>query len=143
FFSSRRRHTRSKRDWSSDGCSSDLVVLRKPRLFLLGALPALITSLLFLAAFVALLLNLLELVAWVTPFAEGWRGVWRELLRGALAVVLPASAILVMVVAFTTVTLALGSPIYDKIDDLGEEELGSEPEAAHETLRAPVVRSPR
>src|SRR6266513_3920482 len=26
FFSSRRRHTRSKRDWSSDVCSSDLVV---------------------------------------------------------------------------------------------------------------------
>src|SRR5699024_11445640 len=25
FFSSRRRHTRSKRDWSSDVCSSDLV----------------------------------------------------------------------------------------------------------------------
>src|SRR5699024_7285742 len=29
FFSSRRRHTRSKRDWSSDVCSSDLVVTRK------------------------------------------------------------------------------------------------------------------
>src|SRR5699024_11740334 len=27
FFSSRRRHTRSKRDWSSDVCSSDLVSL--------------------------------------------------------------------------------------------------------------------
>src|SRR5699024_12101974 len=26
FLSSRRRHTRSKRDWSSDVCSSDLVV---------------------------------------------------------------------------------------------------------------------
>src|SRR5699024_11520605 len=28
FFSSRRRHTRSKRDWSSDVCSSDLYVRR-------------------------------------------------------------------------------------------------------------------
>src|SRR5699024_11941984 len=27
FFSSRRRHTRSKRDWSSDVCSSDLLFL--------------------------------------------------------------------------------------------------------------------
>src|SRR5699024_12068558 len=26
FFSSRRRHTRSKRDWSSDVCSSDLSI---------------------------------------------------------------------------------------------------------------------
>src|SRR5699024_11626113 len=30
FFSSRRRHTRSKRDWSSDVCSSDLVKLVNP-----------------------------------------------------------------------------------------------------------------
>src|SRR5699024_11738625 len=29
FFSSRRRHTRSKRDWSSDVCSSDLTQERK------------------------------------------------------------------------------------------------------------------
>src|SRR5215813_15252665 len=29
FFSSRRRHTRCGRDWSSDVCSSDLAVLRK------------------------------------------------------------------------------------------------------------------
>src|SRR5207249_7052569 len=27
FFSSRRRHTRSKRDWSSDVCSSDLMTI--------------------------------------------------------------------------------------------------------------------
>src|SRR5699024_11863655 len=29
FFSSRRRHTRSKRDWSSDVCSSDLAEARQ------------------------------------------------------------------------------------------------------------------
>src|SRR5207249_9503165 len=28
FFSSRRRHTRSKRDWSSDVCSSDLILFQ-------------------------------------------------------------------------------------------------------------------
>src|SRR6266704_4430152 len=32
FFSSRRRHTRSKRDWSSDVCSSDLSLAENPRL---------------------------------------------------------------------------------------------------------------
>src|SRR5690606_40506743 len=31
FFSSRRRHTRFSRDWSSDVCSSDLVKLPSPR----------------------------------------------------------------------------------------------------------------
>src|SRR5207249_5042337 len=30
FFSSRRRHTRSKRDWSSDVCSSDLSLQYQP-----------------------------------------------------------------------------------------------------------------
>src|SRR5699024_11614897 len=30
FFSSRRRHTRSKRDWSSDVCSSDLAPVAPP-----------------------------------------------------------------------------------------------------------------
>src|SRR5699024_11624535 len=30
FFSSRRRHTRSKRDWSSDVCSSDLGSVSQP-----------------------------------------------------------------------------------------------------------------
>src|SRR5699024_11356967 len=29
FFSSRRRHTRSKRDWSSDVCSSDLTDVKR------------------------------------------------------------------------------------------------------------------
>src|SRR5699024_11532942 len=32
FFSSRRRHTRSKRDWSSDVCSSDLHRAQRLRL---------------------------------------------------------------------------------------------------------------
>lgn len=118
-------------------------MLRKPRLFLLGALPALLTSLLFLAAFITLAVNVLDLVAWATPFTEGWEEVWRELLRGALAVALLAGAILVMVVAFTTVTLAVGSPIYDKIGELVEKELGGAPEGPEESLPASVMRSIR
>src|SRR5690606_40077203 len=33
FFSSRRRHTRFSRDWSSDVCSSDLTIARKFGIF--------------------------------------------------------------------------------------------------------------
>src|SRR5699024_11611542 len=40
FFSSRRRHTRSKRDWSSDVCSSDLLLTAITRGFLLAILAA-------------------------------------------------------------------------------------------------------
>src|SRR5690606_41054637 len=34
FFSSRRRHTRFSRDWSSDVCSSDLLMLQRPNLYI-------------------------------------------------------------------------------------------------------------
>ncbi len=37
FFSSRQRHTRLRRDWSSDGCSSDLTPLWRLAGFALGA----------------------------------------------------------------------------------------------------------
>src|SRR5699024_11753010 len=39
FFSSRRRHTRSKRDWSSDVCSSDLSVVDGYQGHMIGAGP--------------------------------------------------------------------------------------------------------
>src|SRR5699024_5853015 len=38
FFSSRRRHTRSKRDWSSDVCSSDLARPRDGRVVIGGGI---------------------------------------------------------------------------------------------------------
>src|SRR5699024_12055339 len=41
FFSSRRRHTRSKRDWSSDVCSSDLQAQLLPALRAHEGVPAL------------------------------------------------------------------------------------------------------
>src|SRR5439155_5013978 len=40
FFSSRRRHTRWPRDWSSDVCSSDLSTSRRPRRSSRGPPPA-------------------------------------------------------------------------------------------------------
>src|SRR2546422_8450314 len=41
FFSSRRRHTRCSRDWSSDVCSSDLKAKRAPRVRRLLVKPSL------------------------------------------------------------------------------------------------------
>lgn len=119
------------------------VLLRKPRLFLLGMVPAVITSLIFVTALVVLVFNVLDLVAWATPFAEGWDTVWQGLLRGALAVGLVAGAVLLMVVAFTTVTLALGSPVYDKVGELVEQELGDAPQAPDESIVTSATRSVR
>src|SRR5207247_7863705 len=41
FFTSRRRHTRSTRDWSSDVCSSDLATAQRDPLFKTEILPVL------------------------------------------------------------------------------------------------------
>src|SRR5690606_39726717 len=54
FFSSRRRHTRFSRDWSSDVCSSDLPFLRRqarraPRLVFAVALVAVLGAVYFVA----------------------------------------------------------------------------------------------
>ncbi|MFI6577085.1 EI24 domain-containing protein [Nocardiopsis sp. NPDC050513] len=119
------------------------MMVRSPRLFVLGALPPLFTSLVFLALFVTLLVNVSDLAAWATPFSEGWEPVWRNVLRGAVAVALSVGAVLVMVVTFTTVTLTLGAPIYDKITELVEEQLGNAPEGSDETLTASVLRAIR
>ncbi|GAB2498443.1 EI24 domain-containing protein [Nocardiopsis aegyptia] len=120
-----------------------VLLLRKPRLFLLGAVPPLITSLLFLALFVALVLNVEDFATWATPFSEGWDPVWRGLVRGAVAVGTVVGSVLLMVVTFTTITLTLGSPIYDKIGELVEKELGNAPEPHEEPLAASIARAIR
>ncbi|MBB6120342.1 EI24 domain-containing protein [Nocardiopsis algeriensis] len=119
------------------------LLVRRPRLFLLGALPALVTSLLFLAVIVVLIVNLTDLAAWATPFADGWDPVWQGLVRGAVAVAAVVVTVLLMVVAFTTVTLALGSPIYDLIGEQVEKELGNAPEEFDEPLWSSAVRAVR
>ncbi|WP_159941892.1 MULTISPECIES: EI24 domain-containing protein [unclassified Nocardiopsis] len=119
------------------------LLMRRPRLFLLGALPALITSLLFLALFVLLVVNLSGLAEWATPFADDWDPLWQGLVRGGLSLAALVGAVLLMVVTFTTVTLTLGSPIYDKITELVEQELGNAPEGPEEPLMASVWRAVR
>lgn len=119
------------------------VVVRRPRLFLLGALPALITSVLFVAALITLVLNIDPIITWASPFAQDWEPLWRGLLRAALGVALVGGALLLMIVAFTTVTLAIGSPVYGKIAELVEEELGRAPAEADDPLPASIVRGLR
>src|SRR5690625_6615770 len=54
FFSSRRRHTRWPRDWSSDVCSSDLNIAIEAQL-LAGAFLAAIAASFFTSAYVGLI----------------------------------------------------------------------------------------
>ncbi|KII00092.1 membrane protein [Streptomonospora alba] len=119
------------------------MVIRRPRLFLLGIVPPLITSLLFVAALVLLLFNVEDLTVWLTPFAEEWAPGMQTTVRVLAGVLLVAAAVLVMVVAFTGLTLALGAPLYDKIAEMVEDELGDAPPEADDSVTASVVRSVR
>src|SRR6266496_5544651 len=75
FFSSRRRHTRSLRDWSSDVCSSDLLeqlgLRRMVALSLLGVIS---------------LTNALLLVALIGSLVEGKETICAQLLLKAVTV---------------------------------------------------------
>ena len=111
------------------------LIARRPRLFLLGAIPPAITSVIFTGLIIALISQLDPVVDWLTPFADGWaRGVAttiRVLVGGALL----AGAVLVMVISFTTLTLALGSPLYDKLSESVEREFGEVPEFEEKVAR--------
>lgn len=119
------------------------IILRRPKLFLLGALPPLVTSILFATALVALLLSVSDLVTWLTPFASGWDTAWSATLRIALGVAVVAGSVFVMVVAFSGVTLALGAPLYDKIAEDVEQELGNAPPESEEGVIGSALRSVR
>lgn len=104
------------------------MVVSRRRLFLLGALPPLITSVIFLALLITMISNLDRIIP---GYAD-----WIRVLIGIGAI---GGSILIMVLVFTAVTLAIGSPAYEKIAELVEAELGDDPEEIEE----PVVRSIR
>jgi CysZ protein len=104
------------------------LIARRPRLFGLGAIPPTITSLVFLGILAAVFTQLEPVVAWLTPFADPWSSETRVVIRVLVGVALVAGLVLVMVVTFTTLTLTIGSPIYDKLSEAVEREFGSVPE---------------
>ena len=100
------------------------LMLRQRRLFLLGALPPLITSALYLALLIFLSLRAEAIAGWLSPFAEDWPAATRAAFRLLLGITTFDLAVLVLVIPFTALTLAIGSPLYDKISEAVERELG-------------------
>lgn len=111
------------------------IVVRSPRLLLLGALPAVLTTLLLLAALIALLFLADDLVAWATPFADDWSSGTRSLVRVALAVALVAGCAVLAVLAFAALTLLIGGPFYERIGERVDEALGAVDRVEEPALR--------
>ena len=95
-----------------------------PRIMLMGALPALIVTAVYITGIVLLASNLDGLAANVTPFADDWDPTTRTVVRAVASLALLAAALLVFVYTFTTITLAVGSPFYERISREVEARLG-------------------
>jgi CysZ protein len=100
------------------------LIVRTPKLLLLGALPALISTVLQLAALGALLYFSGDLVSWMTPFAHSWPHFWRGALRVVLGIALVGGAALLCAVSFIALTLLIGGPFYERIAEEAEQRLG-------------------
>jgi CysZ protein len=100
------------------------ILLRQPRLLLLGALPAVLTALLLLGGMVALVYWIDDLAALVTPFADDWAEGWRSAVRVAAGVALVGVALVVGMISFSALTLAIGGPFYELIAEKVEDGLG-------------------
>ena len=118
------------------------LIARRPRLFGLGAIPPLITSLVFTAVLVVVVLQLDGLVRAMTPFADDWEPGLARTTRTLSGIALLGGLVLIMVISFTTLTLALGSPLYDKLSESIEREFGEVPKL-DEPARVGVVRAVR
>ncbi len=86
-----------------------------PKLMVLGMLPALIVGSVVVAGIVALAANVEGLAEWATPFASRWDEPWRTGIRVITGLSLLSGAVLLVVYTFTTATLIIGDPFYERI----------------------------
>ena len=115
-------------------------VLRRRRIFLLGALPPLITSVIFLALLITLIGNLRRLIPVIAGFSDGWAGWLQVIMEVAIGIGLVGGSILIMVLVFTAVTLAIGAPAYEKIAELVDREFGELDEQPGESVPGAIRR---
>lgn len=100
------------------------IILRSPKLLILGAVPALISSVLLIALLGTLLYFSADVTAALTPFADGWSPGWRGALRVVLGVALFGAAAMLGSLSFIAITLLIGGPFYEHIAEKAEEQLG-------------------
>ncbi|HEY5981476.1 MAG TPA: EI24 domain-containing protein [Microlunatus sp.] len=96
---------------------------QRPRLFWLGAVPPLIMSVLFAVLFVLLVTRLGWISDAITPFADGWAEAARTAIRVLAGAGVLGVTLLVMIISFSTLTMAFGAPVYDKISEAVDAEL--------------------
>ncbi|MDN5761059.1 MAG: EI24 domain-containing protein [Microlunatus sp.] len=105
------------------------LLAQRPRLFWLGAVPPLIMSVVFVIGLVVLITQLGTITNAITPFADAWSPTVASVIRALAGVGILGVTVLVMIISFSTLTMAFGAPIYDKISEAVDAELtGQQPE---------------
>jgi CysZ protein len=102
---------------------------RAPGLMLFGLLPAVITFVLLVVGFGLLIYFIDDVSADVTWFANGWTPTERSFIHVIAGISLVGISLLLAIVTFTSLTLAVGDPFYEKISERVEERLGGVPDA--------------
>ncbi|HIV57652.1 MAG TPA: EI24 domain-containing protein [Candidatus Stackebrandtia faecavium] len=101
---------------------------RQPKLMLLGAIPAVISTLILGALLVVLAFNLPGLTSLVTGFADSWGSQWQTVLQVVAGIIIMALGLWLAVVVFVGLTLLIGDPFYEAISERVEAEFGAVPE---------------
>jgi CysZ protein len=102
-------------------------VARRPKLLVLGIIPAILSLALFVGLFVVLFYFLGDLSEKLTWFADDWSTAARSAIRLLAGIAIVGAAGFVAVVSFTAVTLLIGDPFYETIAESVEDELGGVP----------------
>lgn len=113
------------------------------RLWILGAVPALLAMVVLVGALTALGFWVGDLVDWATPFADDWSEDVRRGTRIAASVIVMGVAIGVGVIAFSALTLLIGGPFYEYIAEQVEDRVGGKPPTYHASWFRMFVRGLR
>lgn len=98
---------------------------RRPGVMALGMVPAAIVLALIVVVASVLTTNLSGIASWMTPFADAWGEAERELVRGAAGTLLVVGLLVLAFYTFTTLTLLVGDPFYERIWRRAETDLGA------------------
>lgn len=105
---------------------------RRPGVMALGFLPAALVAIVLLAGLIVWGVNLPRLTDAITPFADGWPGLWATVIRVTIGTALFGAALVLVAVTFTALTLIVGEPFYQRIwQSIEREQGGGVPDVAY------------
>lgn len=100
------------------------LVVRRPGLYTLGLIPALISFVVLMAGIASVIVGVDAEVGWIAGFTEGWAAWLRAAVDVAVRIAVVGLSVLISMWAFTSVALALGQPFYERICSELDDQVG-------------------